>query len=414
MVKLLLIADDFTGALDTGIQFAKRGIKTQIFTKREIACEDIKEDTEVLVVDTESRPMSSGDAGRAVEELTRWAVGQGIAIIFKKTDSALRGNIGAELESAARAAEKPLYFLPGHPCIRRITKNGVHYIDGEPLSDSVFGKDPFEPVTESYIPDIIAKQSHMKVECLRTDEATGEEETPQIVVCDVQTTEDMDRRLDELIEKGRIGLIAGCAALADRLAEKIAFCRTEKKSFWKTERFFVACGSLNRITKEQVDYAQKQGGFARLHLSMEQKLNAGYYETEAGKRFLEQMVKTCRENRKVLVDSFDTDDSKEEFLREHQIPAEQIRVLIAGAHGRIVRELVSDGLDITVLMTGGDTLMGYMKLTGCSQLEPVCEIEPGVVVSVLEQNGRRQQVISKSGGFGEKGTLCRVADKILK
>ena len=34
MVKLLIIADDFTGALDTGIQFAKKGIETQVFRNR--------------------------------------------------------------------------------------------------------------------------------------------------------------------------------------------------------------------------------------------------------------------------------------------------------------------------------------------------------------------------------------------
>ena len=31
MVKLIIIADDFTGALDTGIQFTKCGIQTQVF-----------------------------------------------------------------------------------------------------------------------------------------------------------------------------------------------------------------------------------------------------------------------------------------------------------------------------------------------------------------------------------------------
>ena len=43
MVKLLMIADDFTGALDTGIQFVKKGIKTQVFTEQIIEEKDIKE-----------------------------------------------------------------------------------------------------------------------------------------------------------------------------------------------------------------------------------------------------------------------------------------------------------------------------------------------------------------------------------
>ena len=33
MVKLLIIADDFTGALDTGIQFVNKGIATRYLQK---------------------------------------------------------------------------------------------------------------------------------------------------------------------------------------------------------------------------------------------------------------------------------------------------------------------------------------------------------------------------------------------
>lgn len=91
-----------------------------------------------------------------------------------------------------------------------------------------------------------------------------------------------------------------------------------------------------------------------------------------------------------------------------------MRHLIAEAHGRIVKEIINHNTDVTVLMTGGDTLMGYMKLINCTQLEPVCEIEQGVAVSVLEWNGCRQQVISKSGGFGTDDIMERIADKIIR
>ena len=33
MLKLLVIADDFTGALDTGVQFSKQGIQTLVSTE---------------------------------------------------------------------------------------------------------------------------------------------------------------------------------------------------------------------------------------------------------------------------------------------------------------------------------------------------------------------------------------------
>lgn len=58
--------------------------------------------------------------------------------------------------------------------------------------------------------------------------------------------------------------------------------------------------------------------------------------------------------------------------------------------------------------------MGYMKKIGCTQIEPLCEIEQGVVVSSIVSGGRSVQVISKSGGFGTKDILCRIAEKVIK
>ena len=36
MILLFIIADDFTGALDTGVQFAARGIPTQVTVDPEV------------------------------------------------------------------------------------------------------------------------------------------------------------------------------------------------------------------------------------------------------------------------------------------------------------------------------------------------------------------------------------------
>ena len=413
MVKLLMIADDFTGSLDSGIQFAKRGIRTQVFLEPEIRDEEIEPDTEVLVVDTESRPLPKKEAYERVRKLTDWARRKGIGVVFKKTDSALRGNVGAELAAASEAMGTPLYFIPAHPKTKRITKNATHYVDGALLENSVFGKDPFEPVTMSYIPDIIGAQSNIPVTTVGRTEAVPERKGAGIVVFDAETEADISARLFELIKTGRSRLLAGCAALACEAAEAFSFTRTEPKTYEPAKQFYVACGSLNAITKEQVDYAEAEGGFCRIHLTMEQKLVPGYFDTAEGQSFLSKLQKTLKERQKVVVDSFDQDDSKESFLKTHGLAKEDVRGQIAAAHGRIVEELEMRVPQTTVLMTGSDTLMGYMKRLGLKQLAPVCEIEPGVVVSSLTVNGVQQQIISKSGGFGVKDTMAKIAEKLL-
>mgnify|MGYP000093217377 CR=1 FL=1 len=67
----------------------------------------------------------------------------GVFSIYKKTDSALRGNIGAELSALLKTSgERQLPFLPAFPQIDRVTRDGVHYISGVPVTESPFGIDP--------------------------------------------------------------------------------------------------------------------------------------------------------------------------------------------------------------------------------------------------------------------------------
>lgn len=63
MVKLLIIADDFTGALDTGVQFASCGADTKVITDPHYDF-TLAGDNDVLVFDSETRHIKSEDAYR--------------------------------------------------------------------------------------------------------------------------------------------------------------------------------------------------------------------------------------------------------------------------------------------------------------------------------------------------------------
>ena len=62
MVKLLIIADDFTGALDTGVQFAAGGAETRVVTNVEYDFESAGEEVQVLVLDAETRHLKKEEA----------------------------------------------------------------------------------------------------------------------------------------------------------------------------------------------------------------------------------------------------------------------------------------------------------------------------------------------------------------
>ncbi len=118
MLLLLILADDFTGALDTGVQFAACGIPTRVVVGEQV--DFAANDAAVLVVDTETRHLSAAEAYAVIAKLTREAMSAGVFSIYKKTDSALRGNIGAELsallKTSGSAGCRSCRPSPDRPC----------------------------------------------------------------------------------------------------------------------------------------------------------------------------------------------------------------------------------------------------------------------------------------------------------
>ena len=87
MRKLLVLADDFTGGLDTGAQFAAAGIPTVVTTNPAYCAADHEEDT-VLVVDVETRHLLPEKARQFVllsgDEIV-WLVGRRIDDRYRLT-----------------------------------------------------------------------------------------------------------------------------------------------------------------------------------------------------------------------------------------------------------------------------------------------------------------------------------------
>lgn len=175
----------------------------------------------------------------------------------------------------------------------------------------------------------------------------------------------------------------------------------------------MACGSVSSITKRQLKYAQEMG-FQRISLDSRQKLEPDYFFSEEGKLFLARLEKCCRKNTPVIVDGF-TENGVEEtgrYARELGIKKEDVRSRIAKRIGEFVMKWVSFGLDETVAVTGGDTVYAFLEQASCTDIEPVCEVMPGVVLFNATVGKRRLQVVSKSGGFGDEKVFVDIAAKV--
>ena len=99
MLEVAVIADDLTGAADTGIAFALAGVPTFVaFGERNPPA-----GSRVVAFDTDSRALAADAAAARASAAATRACERGVRTIYKKIDSTLRGNVGAEAAAILRA-----------------------------------------------------------------------------------------------------------------------------------------------------------------------------------------------------------------------------------------------------------------------------------------------------------------------
>lgn len=420
MVKLLILADDFTGALDTGVQFSGKGIRTQVVVSGHWVEPD--SDCDVIVIDVETRHVPKEKAYEIVNDVCQRAVKYGIRCFYKKTDSALRGNVGSELQAAADAVfGKNIVFVPAFPAMRRITVDGVHYIDGIPVKESVFGQDPFEPVMYDRVDELLratgyrggvigvskAERKLQTAEDWKTQaseerrQKAAEAAKQQLFLYDAETDADLDEIAEAVSKKSDIPILAGCAGFAAKLPELLKLPVKKSGDVKLKENLVFLCGSVNPITKSQIVYGEKMG-IPRIHLKPEEKLEISYWDQPEGLGKIRQLAKDGMQH--IIIDSNDEEGHNDtmEYAAKKGYSIEDVRVRISETLGYLLKKLIDAGLEGTYLITGGDTLIGFMKAIGVSELEPVNEIRPGCVLTSLNYQDKKHYVITKSGGFGQE------------
>ena len=404
MAKLLIIADDFTGALDTGVQFSACGADIRVLAGPEasLAAAPV---CEVLVVNTETRHLPREQAYRIVAGIVAQAKELAIPHIYKKTDSALRGNIGAELAALLETSEEPwLPFLPAFPQIGRVTRGGVHYIGETPVAESVFGQDPFEPVRYSRVAELVASQCSVPVESgPPMDGSALPRGKTGITVFDAVSLEDLRRTGESLLETGKLPVMAGCAGFGAVIPGLLGIGSGRPVVPPPLDpRLLVICGSVNPITITQLDRAEK-AGFLRIRLSPEQKLDQDYWLTPQGDAEFQVLQRILEEQplRIIETNDFGGNQPTADYAAARGMTTEDVRSRISRSVGYLVGRLFPTPALGTLLVTGGDTLLQCMDYMGVRELQPLCELEPGVVLSRFTYRDCTRYVISKSGGFGE-------------
>ena len=413
-MKLLVLADDLTGSLDTGIQFVAGHAKTCVVLNADYPLHKVDPSVQVLVIDTESRHLPPKQAAEIVQNIVRQAVALQVPYLYKKTDSALRGNVGAELEAALKASgAKQLHFIPAFPRVHRSTENGVQLIDGVPVAESVFGKDPFDPVRYYKVAEFLNSQAEVSVANVPIGAPPSDE--PGVVVYDAVTAEDIRTHAKHLNETGKLHIMAGCAGFAAALPEFIPLSGALDAEPQYNGAFLAVCGSVNPITVAQMDEAE-QNGFDRIRITAQQALTPGFFASTEGLALLDSWADRLNKGVPGILDSNPAPGAQTayEYAELHGLSREELRVTISDAMGTVLAGLLQRGVNATMLITGGDTLMGFMRTVGVAEIVPVRELMTGTVLSSVEIGGKTYNMISKSGGFGEKTLVTDLAKLVTQ
>ena len=219
MTHVLSLADDLTGALEVGAKFAAEGIASVITTDASLQCAE-----PVLVIDTETRHLAPRLAAEHVTRVLEQANKPGVRLIYKKTDSTLRGNIAAELEALAGFYGARVVYAPAYPAMGRTVSGGRLYVNNVLLEQTGFARDPLNPITDSRVP-------------------AG-------IFWDVE--EDVAKAARRILNAPPPSLAAGTGALAGELAQHIEIQRGEKTSLPEIRSCLITNGSLHDASARQI------------------------------------------------------------------------------------------------------------------------------------------------------------------
>jgi uncharacterized protein YgbK (DUF1537 family) len=388
---IAVIADDLTGAADTGVQLVHAGYRTAVFFR---ATEVLADDLDAVAFDTDSRTMPAGFAAKRVLEVAHLA--REARIVYKKLDSTLRGNVAAELAAALGGARRERAVVaPAFPAAGRTTVGGIQRVYGVPIHETEMANDPHTPVREAHVPSLLA-DAFSSVGALGAGDLADPErvrralEDYECVVADADRDADLEALVWAVPDPARV-LWAGSAGLALALGSVYPGPSAGSAGVQRApgRPVLVVVGSLSGVAREQVRRLVEEYGEVGVPVGGGEP-NAVQKAVEAAREAL--AGGTCA----VVHSPEDRVASSESVL---------------GSLAELAWRLSEEGLFEGLVLTGGATAVGVARRLGDSGIRLEGEVETGVPMGTMI-GLRPYPVITKAGGFGGPDTLVGAVEAL--
>jgi uncharacterized protein YgbK (DUF1537 family) len=422
MQKIVIIADDLTGAADTGVQFCPFFDHTILVSYRQLfraGAGDLLPFPGAMAVYTNSRALETHTARRRTISIARRLSQASSLWVYKKVDSCLRGNPGAETEALMDELGYSLSFIaPAFPAMGRTTVHDIHRVHGIPLHATELSKDPVAPVSESVVSRLIAAQCRYPVDHVDLCFLEGDEEGLRAeirrrarlgvrhMVFDAVTDTHLDRiaRLaltmdDRVLPVGSAGLAAGLGhCLTDGP-------KTRPGPPAKCGRgsILMVCGSTSVVTRLQVETLTSIYPYTVLRLDSGDLTGRRRDRLRLSKIDTARRILSC--GHLVITVGGSPDDGEQTDTPGGHRGAESI----AKALGHLVAKILAAARPGLLFLTGGDTADAVLTAAGVERIDIRGEIIPGVAEGTLSGGALEGvAVVTKAGAFGQEDTLVRL------
>jgi len=405
MCDLLLIADDLTGTFDCSVAFGS-GVEVWTRVPDGLRAQSFAGAAPVVAVNADTRHLVPERAAEVVGALVRAALEAGVGTIYKKCDSALRGNVGAELGALHEVAGGPVWFAPAFPKMGRVTRGGVQYVDGVPVAESALGSDPFEPVRHSAVAEVIAEQSPVSVRVADRD-AVPQPDGDGITVFDAETEGDLRAIARAAWELPEPRLLAGCAGLSSVLAATgtVAPVEAGGRSVAQGDGLLVFCGSVNPVSQGQCAHATGAGAPTVTYTDA-QKRDDAYLASDEGRAMVRRAAGLWGSVPLAVVDASDLGGGK------GTVVAEDVRAGICAHLGQAAARIAKEHGSGDLMVMGGDVLAAFLAEMGTQAVRMLGEVVPGVVMFTFTHDAATWRVVSKSGSFGRESLFVDLAGQV--
>jgi uncharacterized protein YgbK (DUF1537 family) len=394
--SLLILADDLSGAADCAVACRRAGMEARVCLDAPgaAACDG------AVAIDLDSRPRTRAEARAATAAAAPLIAGRAL---YRKIDSTLRGHVALEIAATLELAGPDAFAVvcPAYPATGRTVVGGHVHVNATPLGQTEIWRlgGQGEPDLVSMLiaaglavgaADLQAVRGDLAA-ALQAHRAAG----ARAIVCDAETEADLQAIVAASLPmagatwagSGGMAIPLAAALAPDESAPAPVVARREGPHL-------VAVGSASSVSRGQLAVLAEDPRVGLVLVSPRVLLDGP--EAPGWRPASRAVVAAIRPGRDVVAVAIDPAAPVEPELG----PA-----LAQGLGHLLGRQL---GRFSTLTATGGETARALLAVAGARALRIACELQPGVVLSMLE--GRALPVVTKAGAYGDPQTLARVIE----